>query len=302
MSGRYTENDVPNQTGRTVLITGANTGIGFEAARAFSAKGARVLLGCRDESRAVSAINAIKALTPEADLSWISLDLASLDSVAKAGQRVLEEPRLDLLINNAGVMVPPKTTTTDGFELQFGVNHLGHFALTAHLLPMLIRNDDSRIVTVSSLAHKGGVIDYADLQAEVSYSRMKRYQMSKYANLLFTLGLQRRLVAANSPSIALACHPGGSNTELGRHLGPLKYLFLPLEFLMNSSAEGALPTLRAATDPDARGADYYGPAGFGEFSRSAKKVLMDERVYDPEAGDRLWGVSEALTGQRYQFD
>mgnify|MGYP001463573496 CR=1 FL=1 len=302
MSGRYTENDVPNQTGRTVLITGANTGIGFEAARAFSAKGARVLLGCRDESRAVSAINAIKALTPEADLSWISLDLASLDSVAKAGQRVLEEPRLDLLINNAGVMVPPKTTTIDGFELQFGVNHLGHFALTAHLLPMLIRNDDSRIVTVSSLAHKGGVIDYADLQAKVSYSRMKRYQMSKYANLLFTLGLQRRLVAANSPSIALACHPGGSNTELGRHLGPLKYLFLPLELLMNSSAEGALPTLRAATDPDARGADYYGPAGFGEFSRSAKKVLMDERVYDPEAGDRLWGVSEALTGQRYQFD
>ncbi len=302
MSGRYTENDVPNQTGRTVLITGANTGIGFEAARAFSAKGARVLLGCRDESRAVSAINAIKALTPEADLSWISLDLASLDSVAKAGQRVLEEPRLDLLINNAGVMVPPKTTTIDGFELQFGVNHLGHFALTAHLLPMLIRNDDSRIVTVSSLAHKGGVIDYADLQAKVSYSRMKRYQMSKYANLLFTLGLQRRLVAANSPSIALACHPGGSNTELGRHLGPLKYLFLPLELLMNSSAECALPTLRAATDPDARGADYYGPAGFGEFSRSAKKVLMDERVYDPEAGDRLWGVSEALTGQRYQFD
>ena len=302
MSGRYTENDVPNQTGRTVLITGANTGIGFEAARAFSAKGARVLLGCRDESRAVSAINAIKALTPEADLSWISLDLASLDSVAKAGQRVLEEPRLDLLINNAGVMVPPKTTTIDGFELQFGVNHLGHFALTAHLLPMLIRNDDSRIVTVSSLAHKGGVIDYADLQAKVSYSRMKRYQMSKYANLLFTLGLQRRLVAANSPSIALACHPGGSNTELGRHLGPLKYLFLPLELLMNSSAEGALPTLRAATDPDARGADYYGPAGFGEFSRSAKKVLMDERVYDPDAGDRLWGVSEALTGQRYQFD
>jgi len=302
MSGRYTENDVPNQTGRTVLITGANTGIGFEAARAFSAKGARVLLGCRDESRAVSAINAIKALTPQADLSWISLDLASLDSVAKAGQRVLEEPRLDLLINNAGVMVPPKTTTTDGFELQFGVNHLGHFALTAHLLPMLIRNDDARIVTVSSLAHKGGVIDYADLQAEVSYSRMKRYQMSKYANLLFTLGLQRRLVAANSPSIALACHPGGSNTELGRHLGPLKYLFLPLEFLMNSSAEGALPTLRAATDPDAKGADYYGPAGFGEFSRSAKKVLMDERVYDSEAADRLWGVSEVLTGQRYHFD
>ena len=302
MSGRYTENDVPNQTGRTVLITGANTGIGFEAARAFTAKGARVLLGCRDESRAVSAINAIKALTPEADLSWISLDLASLDSVAKAGQRVLEEPRLDLLINNAGVMVPPKTTTTDGFELQFGVNHLGHFALTAHLLPMLIRNDEARIVTVSSLAHKGGVIDYADLQAEVSYSRMKRYQMSKYANLLFTLGLQRRLVAANSPSIALACHPGGSNTELGRHLGPLKYLFLPLEFLMNSSAEGALPTLRAATDPDAKGADYYGPAGFGEFSRSAKKVLMDERVYDSEAADRLWGVSEVLTGQRYHFD
>ena len=302
MSGLYTENDVPNQTGRTVLITGANTGIGFEAARAFTAKGARVLLGCRDESRAVSAINAIKALTPEADLSWISLDLASLDSVAKAGQRVLEEPRLDLLINNAGVMVPPKTTTTDGFELQFGVNHLGHFALTAHLLPMLIRNDEARIVTVSSLAHKGGVIDYADLQAEVSYSRMKRYQMSKYANLLFTLGLQRRLVAANSPSIALACHPGGSNTELGRHLGPLKYLFLPLEFLMNSSAEGALPTLRAATDPDAKGADYYGPAGFGEFSRSAKKVLMDERVYDSEAADRLWGVSEVLTGQRYHFD
>lgn len=302
MSDSYTENNVPDQRGRTALITGANTGIGYDTARVLAAQGARVLLACRDESRAEAAIKAIRDDQPDADVHWIALDLASLDSVARASREVLQEPRLDLLINNAGVMVPPKTKTLDGFELQFGVNHLGHFALTGQVLPLLLKHAKSRIVTVSSLAHRGGEIDYSDLQADTSYSRMKRYQMSKFANVLFTLGLQRRLSEISSSTIAVACHPGGSNTELGRHLGPLRYLFLPLEFLMNSSAEGALPTLRAATDPEVNGGDYYGPAGFGEFARSAKKVLMAKHAYSLEAADRLWELSEALTHVRFQFN
>jgi NAD(P)-dependent dehydrogenase (short-subunit alcohol dehydrogenase family) len=296
MATVYREVDVPSQQGKTALVTGANTGIGFHTARVLAARGARVLLGCRDESRAAEAIAAIQSKLPDADLAWLPLDLASLSSIEKAAGQVQQtESHLDLLINNAGVMVPPKTLTEDGFELQFGVNHLGHFALTGHLLPMLKARADARIVNISSLAHRGAAIDFDDIHAERKYSRMKRYQMSKFANMLFTFGLQQRLEASGASALAVAAHPGGSNTELGRHIGLMRFLFLPLEWIMNSAAEGALPSLRAATDPDAKGGDYYGPTGMGEFARSAGIAKVDPAARDLEAINQLWGISEALT-------
>ncbi len=299
---QYGEADVPDQNGKTILVTGANTGIGWDAARVLAERGARVLLACRDEDKARDAIDRIKVTAPDADLAYIPLDLTSLTSVKAAADQVLEEERLDALVNNAGVMVPPKMQTQDGFELQFGVNHLGHFALTGHLLPKLKDQPGARVINVSSGAHKSGHIDYDDLHAEKSYSRIKRYSMSKFANILFMYELQRRLEKAGSPAISVACHPGGANTDLGRHLpGIFRILFLPLSLMMNSSAEGALPTLMATTAADVQGGDYFGPAGMGEFARSAKKVETIGHSRDEADAARLWDVSTELTGVSYAF-
>lgn len=298
----YRESDVPEQTGKTFFVTGANTGIGYDAARVLAARGARVLLGCRSEEKAAEAIDKIKALTPEADVSWIPLDLASLASVKEAAKLVNQEARLDGLINNAGVMVPPKMTTEDGFELQFGVNHLGHFALTGHLIDKLKDQPGARIVNVSSLAHKNGRIHYDDIHAEKSYNRMERYGQSKFANILFTYELQRRLEAANAGAISVACHPGGSMTELGRHIPPLfAILFLPLSLIMNSSAEGALPTLLATTGSDVKGGDYFGPMKMGEMRHSAHKVDTIPASKDEADAKQLWEVSTELTGVSYSI-
>ena len=298
----YSESDVPNLSGKVALVTGANTGIGFHTARVMAERGAHVLLGCRDQEKGNLAIEAIRKPVPEAKVEWVSLDLASLRSISDAAEAIRREhSSLDLLINNAGVMVPPKTKTADGFELQFGVNHLGHFALTGRLLPLLARQDGARIVNVSSLAHRGGIIDFDDLHAERRYSRMRRYQMSKLANLLHARSLNQKLLEAGLPARALASHPGGSNTELGRHIGILRFLFLPLELLMNSASEGALPTLRAATDAFAEGGTYYGPAGYGEFARGAKLVHVDSRAEDFATAERLWKASEVLTGVAYHL-
>ncbi|MEK9869869.1 MAG: oxidoreductase [Gammaproteobacteria bacterium] len=298
----YAEADVPTQSGKTFLVTGANTGIGWDTARVLAERGARVLLGCRSENKALDAIARIHETAPGAEVEWVPLDLASLASVQTAATQVLQEPRLDGLINNAGVMVPPKSETEDGFELQFGVNHLGHFALTGRLLPLLKDQASARIVNVSSLAHRSGRINYDDLQAEQRYSAMERYSMSKFANILFTYELQRRLAEAGSPAIAVASHPGVSSTELGRHMNPLiGLLFLPLLLIQNTSAEGALPSLMAATAGDVSGGDYFGPRGFAEMSRSAKKVPTVPASKDEADAARLWQVSEALTGVTYEF-
>jgi NAD(P)-dependent dehydrogenase (short-subunit alcohol dehydrogenase family) len=203
----YTEASVPTQAGKTIFITGANTGIGFEAARVLAGRGARVLLGCRSEEKANVAMGKIREQHPDADLVWIPLDLTSLKSVAVAADEVKKEPRLDVLVNNAGVMIPPKTLTEDGFELQFGVNHLGHFALTGHLLDLLAATPGARVVNVSSGAHRDGRIDFDDPHAEHSYKPMNRYQMSKAANLYFTLELARRCKARGLDVTSLACHP-----------------------------------------------------------------------------------------------
>ena len=298
----YQESDVPGQLGKTALVTGANTGIGYDAARVLATTGARVLLGCRSEERADVAIRKIKAIKPEADVEWLPLDLASLASVEAAADIVRGESQLDLLINNAGVMIPPKQLTEDGFELQFGVNHLGHFALTGHLLSKLKDQPGARVVNVSSLAHRSGSINYRDINADRSYNRIERYAMSKFANILFTYELQRKLQASGSAAISVACHPGGSATELGRHLPfPFSLLLQPANLLMNSSAEGALPTLMAATDETVKGGDYFGPMHFGEMRHSAHRVRTIRPSRDETDAAKLWAVSEEMTGVSYVF-
>jgi len=294
----YTEKDVPDQVGRTFFVTGANTGIGFEAARVLAQRGARVLLGCRSEDKAQAAIARIQAETSGAELRYIPLDLASLASVAAAAEAVQDEPRLDVLINNAGVMMPPKTLTEEGFESQFGINHLAHFALTGLLLPTLMSQADARVVNVASSAHKFGRIDYSDPHAQQSYRAGARYGMSKLANLLFTFELQRRLQAADTALDVIACHPGGADTELARHFPKGLYTVVqPLaRLVMNTAAEGALPTLRAATDPQALGGEYYGPAGLFEIARSAVKVVPSSQARDEADARRLWELSVELTG------
>jgi len=297
MSGDFTEASVPDQSGRTVLVTGANTGIGYEAARVLAGRGARVLLGCRSAAKARDARERIRAQHPKADVELLSLDLGSLASVREAAAEAAREERLDLLVNNAGIMIPPREETTDGFESQFGVNHLGHFALTGLLLEKVLATPGSRVVNVSSGAHKWGKIDFDDVNAERSYSRQGRYGMSKLANLLFTFELQRRLAVARSDTIAVACHPGVSETELTRHIPSWVLLLSPLlRLFAQPPPEGALPTLRAATDPNAEGGDYYGPAGAFEMTGPPVKVQANALSHDGRLARRLWRLSAEMTG------
>lgn len=298
MSETFTEESVPDQAGRTVLVTGANSGIGYEAARVLAGHGARVLIGCRSPERATDAQDRILALHPRAEVEFIALDLADLSSVRSAAERVAQEPRLDLLINNAGIMIPPREETKDGFESQFGVNHLGHFALTGLLVEKVRATPGSRIVSVSSGAHRAGKIDFDDLNAEKSYSRVGRYSMSKLANLLFTYELQRRLEASGrSDTIAVACHPGVSDTELARYMPTWLVLASSLiRFMTHEPPAAALPTLRAATEPGVRGGQYYGPGGALEFSGPPVLVEPISAAKNEKLARRLWDVSIELTG------
>ena len=300
-SAKWGASDIPDQHGRTALITGANSGIGLEAAQYLAARGAQVVLACRDEGKAAAAAAAIAAGVPGAEAETLALDLSSLESVRSAAAEIRSRyPRLDLLVNNAGVMMPPLGRTTDGFELQFGTNHLGHFALTGLVLPSLLGVPGSRVVTVSSNGHKVGRVHFDDLQWEHGYRRMGAYAQSKLANLLFTYELQRRLAAAAAPTIAVAAHPGTSDTALVRHLPAFAQLGSRLA-PNQGAAMGALPTLRAATDPAVAGGDYYGPAGLGEFAGPPRLVRSSSRSHDEAAQRRLWSVSEELTGVTFAF-
>ena len=295
----WREPDVPEQAGRTALVTGANSGIGFETARVLAERGAAVVLACRDPGKASAAATRIAAAAPRASLSVVRLDLASLASIRAAAEELrAAHDRLDLVINNAGLMMPPYGRTEDGFELQFGTNHLGHFALTGLLLDRMMGVPGSRVVTLSSNGHRMGRIDFGNLQWEHGYRRPAAYGRSKLANLLFTYELQRRLAAAGAATAALAAHPGTSRTELTRHL-PAWMRAGALVVPNQSSAMGALPTLRAATDPGAQGGEYYGPAGFGEFTGPARRVESSARSRDGEAARRLWDESERLTEVTY---
>jgi NAD(P)-dependent dehydrogenase (short-subunit alcohol dehydrogenase family) len=292
----FTDADVPDQSGRTILVTGANTGIGYEAAEALAAKGARVLLGCRNLGKAELAASAIRRAVRNADVAIVPLDQADLASVRAAAEQVAGEPRLDVLLNNAGVMFPPLERTAQGFELQFGVNHLATFALTALLLPKLAETAGSRVVVTSSLAHQRGNIQWDDLDATRSYSRTQRYSDSKLANLLFVQELDRRLRAAGSPVTAIACHPGVAKTELGRHTGPLRFLFGPVGWFLNTAAMGAWPALQAATDPKAEAGGYYGPQDMGEMKGPSGRAKRSAMAQDPALARRLWDLSVAKTG------
>ena len=298
--GPWTAADVPGQEGRTVVVTGANTGIGVEAAAVLAQRGAVTILACRDTAEAERA--AARLAPAGANVSVVRLDLASLESVrAAAAQIRAGHPRLDLLINNAGVMMPPRGTTADGFELQFGTNHLGHFALTGLLLEAMLAVPGSRVVTVSSHGHRAGRINFADLQSERRYGRMTAYAQSKLANLMFTYELEHRLKAAGAPTIAVAAHPGSTGTELVRHLpGLLQTAYAATGQLGKQSASmGALPTLRAATDPAAAGGQYYGPGGLAQVKGYPVRVSSTARSRDERAQRSLWAESERLTGVTY---
>ena len=293
---KWTTAAIPDQTGRTAVITGANTGLGYETAAALAAKGAHVVLAVRNPDKGKEAALRIERATPGAHVALQELDLTSLDSVRAAAEQLKSNyDAIDLLINNAGVMFTPRSTTKDGFELQFGTNHLGHFAFTSLLLDRVLAATGSRVVTVSSLGHRFvRGIRFDDLQWEREYSRVRAYGQSKLANLMFTYELQRRL--AGTSTIAAAAHPGGSRTELTRNLPPLVGVATKIvEPLFQDADMGALPTLRAATDPGVLGGQYFGPDGFGEQRGYPKVVASSAASHDTDAQRRLWAVSEELT-------
>jgi NAD(P)-dependent dehydrogenase (short-subunit alcohol dehydrogenase family) len=307
-SGQWTAADVPDQEGRVALVTGANAGIGFAASQVLAARGATVILACRDLARAESAAGRIRAATPQARVETLPLDLASLASVRRAAERFQAgHDRLHLLVNNAGVIHPARSETEDGFELHFGTNHLGHFALTGLLLDRLLATPGSRVVTVSSNGHRRGDLHLDDLSLRRGYGLNAAYGQSKLANLLFTYHLQGQLAATGAPTIALAAHPGNAYTEVGRHMpGWVRLALSPRLRLVNSwllhdARSGALPTLRAATDPAATGGDYYGPGGRSEYTGYPIRVRSSPRSYDVELQQRLWHESERLTGVTYRF-
>jgi len=299
----WTENSVGDQTGKVVVITGANSGTGLECAKVFAAHGAKVVLACRSREKAEGAVREILAEVSNADVTLVDLNLGSLRSVRECAQELHEKYNaIDILINNAGVMVPPYQLTEDGFELQFGTNHLGHFAFTGLILDLLTKNPGSRIVNVSSGAHRWGSINFDDLECKQKYVPTRAYGQSKIANLMFTYELQRRLSAAGSKTIAVAAHPGWSRTELQKHANKRtlpRTLMKAFLFLSQDARHGAYPYLRAATDPNVHGGQYYGPDKFKELKGNPVLVSSNERSHDEKVQKELWRVSEQLTNVVY---
>jgi NAD(P)-dependent dehydrogenase (short-subunit alcohol dehydrogenase family) len=302
MSSRWTASQIPDQDGRTAIVTGANSGLGLSCARELAGRGASVVLACRNTDKGAAAVREIQAAAPDAKVELAELDLGSLASVASFAERFRADHRegsLDLLINNAGVMAPPRQETADGFELQLGTNHLGHFALTAHLIDLMEGRPDARVVTLSSNAHKMGRIDFDDLQSTRGYKRWSAYGQSKLANLMFALELDRRLRAADSTIKSMAAHPGYAATNLQSAAAPTfdRLVMKLTNLVMAQSADmGALPTLYAATYPGLEGGTYVGPDGIGEFRGHPHPSSPDRAARDEQVAARLWEVSERLTG------
>ncbi|MCG8315446.1 MAG: oxidoreductase [Pseudomonadales bacterium] len=290
-----------NQEGKLVLVTGANSGIGFEAAKELAGKGAEVVLACRNIEKGGAAISEIKASYPSAKVSLMALDLASLESVNTfVADFTQQYQKLDVLINNAGVMAPPLAKTADNFEMQFGTNHLGHFALTGKLLSLLEAAESGRVVVVSSVAHRIGRINFANLNAEKNYFRWTAYGQSKLANLMFAKELQRRLSEKGSKVIAVAVHPGYSTTNLQRHtMGGSFINRVALRIIAQSQPEGALPTLYGATEPGLKGGEYIGPDGFMELKGRPASALVAKQAKNESVAQQLWDVSESLTDVHY---
>ncbi len=303
MNTTWTPDDIPDLSGSVAVVTGANSGMGLEVSRALARKNAAVVLACRDNDRGRAASESIRSGIPEARVEVMTLDLASLASVRRFAEAFLGgHNRLDVLVNNAGVLLVPYDTTEDGFERHFGINHLGHFALTGLLMDRLLATSASRIVTVGSRGHIMGRIDFANLMYESGegYSAARAYARSKLANLLFTYELQRRIAVTDT--IAVAAHPGGAATDLGRRMRDRRFYraILPLlEWLSQSAAAGARPILRAATDPAVKGGQYYGPGGLLGMRGAPVVVRSHPRSHDKDVARRLWEVSEELTGVRF---
>ena len=296
MSNNWTLNNMPDQSGKIVIVTGANSGIGYEMALALAEKGAQVILACRNMDKGSAAVEKIRGEHSGAKAELMQLDLSDLTSVRKFAHQFTEKyDQLDILINNAGVMmIPDLQKTADGFEMQFGTNHLGHFALTGLLMKTILKTPGARVVTVSSGAHKfGGGVNFDNLNGEKSYSRVAAYGLSKISNLLFTYELQRKFEAKGVDAMATAAHPGWTATNLQQHTGVFR-LLNPI--IAMKPPKGALPTLLAATDPNVKGAEYYGPGGMGEMRGFPKKVESNEKSHDKEVAAKLWTVSEELTG------
>ena len=296
MTKKWTRDDMPDQQGRLAVVTGANTGLGFETAQVLAGRGASVVLAVRDIDKGKRAAARIAGTAPGADVTVQPLDLTSLDSIrATADELGAAQPRIDLLINNAGVMFPPRQTTRDGFELQLGTNHLGHFALTGLLLEQMLPVPGSRVVTVSSQAHRiRARINFDDLQGERSYRRVAAYSQSKLANLMFTYELHRRLWHGMRATIAVAAHPGLAGTELTRNSPAIAAFFYAR--VSQKAAMGALPVLRAATDPGVLGGQYYGPGRLFGARGYPKLAQPSRQSRDTAIQRRLWTVSEELTG------
>jgi NAD(P)-dependent dehydrogenase (short-subunit alcohol dehydrogenase family) len=308
-ANQWTSNDIPDQHGNVVVVTGGNSGIGYEAALALARKGAQVILAVRNLEKGQAAVTAIQRAHPGAAAEVMALDLSDLASVRRFADAFLRRfETLPLLINNAGVMALPYARTADGFEMQFGTNHLGHFALTGLLMPAILASPGARVVVVSSGAHAPGKIDFDNLDGTKSYGAWRAYAQSKLANLLFAYELQRRFTAAGVGAIAVGCHPGWAATNLqaagpqmrGSRFGVLLSA-LSNRLLAQNAAMGALPTLYAATAADVNGCDYIGPLRFMGMRGTPGKVKSSARSYDPALAARLWQVSEELTGVGYDL-
>lgn len=295
---KWDSNNVPDQKDRVAIVTGSSSGIGFEAARVLADKNATVIIAVRNLQKGNTAANTIITTHKNADVQLMELDLANLESVRSFAMKFKENySRLDLLVNNAGVMMPPYSKTADGFELQFGTNHLGHFVLTGLLIDLILKTENSRVVNVSSSAHKSGRIDFSDLNWEKrKYKKMQSYGDSKIANLYFSFELQRKLEKTGSKTISVASHPGWTATELQRHVGIFNFLN---RFFAQGIEMGALPTLYAATASDVKGGEYFGPSGFQEMKGYPKKTESNELSHDLSIAEKLWTVSQELTGIKY---
>jgi NAD(P)-dependent dehydrogenase (short-subunit alcohol dehydrogenase family) len=300
----WTAAEIPDQHGRTAVVTGANAGLGFETARLLAEHGATVILACRNAARAADAAARIRASAPDAAVRTLPLDLASLASVRRAADQLRSE-RIDLLINNAGGVRPRYAVTGDGFEETFATNHLGPFAFTGLVLDRLLTVPGSRVVTVSSNGHRRGTVDFDDLHFTRRYRYAQAYFQSKLANLMFTYELQRRLAAAGAPTIAVAAHPGNARTQFGHDMPLFVRVMMRPElrmltwWLMQSPEKSALATVRAAVDPEVRGGEYYGPPGRAQFTGYPTRVESTDRSHDAAAQRRLWRESERLTGVTY---
>lgn len=300
----WTFSNIPDQTGRTAIVTGANTGIGLETARMLALKGANVVLACRNPEKGEAALARIRAEKPKGHTSLAALDLSDLDSVAAfASSFASKHSRLDLLVNNAGVMVPPLGRTRQGFELQIGTNHLGHFALAGRLLPLVLRTPGSRVVVVSSTTQNFGRIDLDDLNWEQrSYSATDAYSQSKLATMMFALELHRKLGQPRKSGVdtrVVAAHPGWTATDLQRTAGVVR-VFNPL-FAMKPP-DGAMPTMRAATDPEAESGTFWGPSRFFELNGPPAPAKIPKRAQDEAVAARLWDESEKRTGVKFDFE